>query len=220
MNAEGFVWVARLGYSHSSIPARRLHRESRSGPSQPTKRSHLWRTASGRLIHNDFSRRPTEGFRTQRWGPVPIHATCLRAASLSVPGANRCHCPSPSAILLFLLLQQFLLGPKPVLFVATSLLRLGDQVCPFGDPLPRKRLARDRGITFPCVGPFFALFCEVGIVFHCSPLDRANLGATVVRCSCNPSLGYTGTRSRLVSLIIGRRRPTPICADGRYELVA
>ena len=90
---------------------------------------------------------------------------------------------SASALLQFLRLEQLPLGPKPVLLVAAGLLRLGDQVCAFGDPLPRNRLTRGTlcaRISFRCAGPYFGLFCGVGIVFHCSLM--------IERTSAPPSL--------------------------------
>lgn len=107
-------------------------------------------------------------------------------------------CASASALLQFLRLEQLPLGPKPVLLVAAGLLRLGDQVCPFGDPLPRNRLTRGTAVCadfVPLCGPLLRPLLRG---WDCLPLlsnDRANLGATVARCSCNPSLRYPGGRS-------------------------
>ena len=104
--------------------------------------------------------------------------TAIGGASLIATGSRSNACASTSALLQFLLLQQLPLGPKPVLLVAASLLRLGDQVCPFGDPLRRNRLARGTlcaRISLPRAGPYFRLFCGVGILFHCSLMIERTL---------------------------------------------
>ena len=116
-----------------------------------------------------------------------------------------------SALLQFLRLEQLPLGPKPVLLVAAGLLRLGDQVCPFGDPLPRNPLTRGTRrarISFPCAGSCFGPFCGVGIVFHNSllierSLARPSVDAHVILASLRRTEKSPGF------LILGRR-PTPM----------
>src|SRR2546428_4546279 len=99
-------------------------------------------------------------------------ASARRCSATPPTQWRRNACANTSGLLLFLLLQQLPPGPEPVLLVAASLLRLGDLVCPFGDPLLRYWLARGTpcaGISFPFAPPYFPLFRGVQVVFQSPP---------------------------------------------------